>query len=201
MNATTLKTEALCWLRYVRKMDLICTEGGPWNSDVIGATDNSSIEVEVKTSRADLLAEFRSKTTKHAYYQTGLRFCPNYFYFLVPAEIEADALEIVPAKMPKAGIVVYHHPDARAGRRLDVVRKAQKLRTLKPTPAFKRQLMLRMGSELCGTHIALDGSRLIQEVQDIKDTLVKALVSDQGPAEWEYVDDEADANQGSVQSD
>lgn len=200
MNATLLKTEALCWLRYVRKMDLICTEGGPWNSDVIGTTDNFSIEVEVKTSRADLLAEFRNKTSKHAYYQTGQRFCPTYFYFLVPSEIEADALEIIPDRMPKAGIVVYHNPDARAGRRLNVVRMAKKLRTLKPTPAFKRQVMLRMGSELCGAHIALDGSRLIHEVQDIKDSLIKALISDHGPAEWEDVD-ETDTNQGTVRSD
>jgi hypothetical protein len=202
MNSTILKTEALAWLRFVKKMDLICTEGGPWNSDVIGCTETMSVEVETKISRADLLAEFRKKTTKHAYYETGERWCPNFFYFLVPEELGPSTVETVTEKMPKAGVLIYK-PDMwpglkdrlLIGRRLIVLKSAQRLRKHKPTEKFKRQLMLRMGSELASLHAVTNSLREISEVEAIKTAIVDALVSTQGLAEWEKEPDEANPNE------
>jgi hypothetical protein len=206
MNSTILKTEALCFLRYVKKMDLVCTEGGPWNSDVLGTTDSYSIEIEVKTSRADLLAEFRNKKAKHSSYGTGDRWCPNYFYFLVPPELAESTAVLVAERMPKAGVLsllgVFTNSSRRAdGRKLVVVRKARKLRDRKPTDSFKRQIMLRMGSELCGMHLALDRLRadLITGVDAIKGAVVDAIVSTEGLQEWEQEPNETYANEGSVQ--
>lgn len=208
MKTTLLKTEALCWLRYVKKMDYLCTEGGPWNSDVIGCCDGYSIEVEIKVSRADLLAEFRNKKTKHAYYETGARFVPNYFYFLVPPELLESAKEIVAEKMPKAGILSITNPHLPDGRKIVVWRKAQNLRgDLKPTDKFKRQVMLRMGSELCGMHIALDKSAkgdeaAIHAVETVKRAVIEAIVSTTEPPDWEKVDAaDQTSDQGAVQPD
>lgn len=202
MNSTILKAEAMAWLRFVKKMDLLCTEGGPWNSDVIGCTDTTSIEVETKISRADLLAEFRKKEHKHSYYETGERWCPNFFYFLVPLELGADAVEIATKKMPKAGVLVFTNVQGSGlllGRRLAILKPARRLRKHKPTEKFKRQLMLRMGSELASLHAFANSLREISEVEMVKSAIVDALTSTQGLAEWEKEPDEANANQGSGQ--
>jgi hypothetical protein len=198
MKAAILKTEALCWLRYVKKMDYVCTEGGPWSSDVIGVCEGYSLEVEIKVSRADLLAEFRNKKAKHAYYETGARFAPNYFYFLVPPELLEVAMEIIPEKAPRAGILSVGNPLLPDGRRIVVWRRAQNLRgKLKPTESFKRQLMLRMGSELCGLHIALDRTANGQEaailkVDEIKRAVVDAIITTGPVSEWEEEPDATD---------
>lgn len=155
-----LKTEALCWLRFGKKLDLVATEVGRWSADVLGCNDNYSIEVEVKTSKADLKREFANKSTKHYLYGNASDAIgpsagvPNYFYFFVPSEMEADALALVGEHAPKAGVAVYEEP-ARArldGKLTRVARKAQKLHDNKPTARFKRTVLLRMGSELCGRY-------------------------------------------------
>lgn len=198
----------MAWLRFVKKMDLICTEGGPWNSDVIGCTETMSIEVETKISRADFLAEFRKKKNKHAYYGTGERWCPNFFYFLVPEELGSSTVSTVTEKMPRAGVLIYkpdmwlghHKPQLLIGRRLVVLKSAQRLRKHKPTEKFKRQLMLRMGSELASLYAFANSLREISEVEAVKTAIVDTLVSTQGLAEWENEPDEANTNeQGSSQ--
>jgi hypothetical protein len=193
VNSAILKAEGLAWLRFVKKMDFICSEGGPWNSDVIGCTQTTSIEVETKISRADLLAEFRKKKSKHAYYQTGMASMPNFFYFLVPEEIGASTVETVTEKMPKAGVLVYKENwggiKVPVGRRLVVVKKAQRLRKHKPAESFRRQLMLRMGSELASLHVFANSLREISEVETVKTAIVDAIISTQGLAEWEQEPD------------
>lgn len=196
MNSAVLKAEAMAWLRFVKKMDLICTEGGPWNSDVIGCTETASIEVETKISRADLLAEFRKKERKHSYYETGERWCPNFFYFLVPEEIADSTIQTVTEKMPRAGVLAFK-PGLTdlIGRRLVVVKKAQRLRKHKPTDKFKRQLMLRMGSELASLHVFANSLREISEVEAVKIAIVEAATSSQGLAEWETEPNEENPDQ------
>jgi hypothetical protein len=111
----TLHTEALAWLRYGKRMPIVCTEAGKWNADVLGMNSKMCIEVEVKHSISDLRADFRNKAHKHYLYQqanpkhaTGYEKgwhtnIPNFFYFLTPAELKDKALEIIADKAPYAG--------------------------------------------------------------------------------------------------
>lgn len=194
MNSALLKTEALCYLRFNRGMDYVCTEAGYWSADVIGADENTVIEIEVKVSRADLLAEFRNKKSKHAYYQQLTNWSPNYFYFLVPIELAPEACEIVKEKFPKAGVLTYKYPTLRPGERLKVVRNPQKLHGNKPFPKFVRSIRRRASSELCGLHIALDDLRngktpiTIEQIESIKNRIIDSLVQALGVAEWEHDD-------------
>lgn len=160
-DAYTLKTEAMCWLRFGKKLDFVATEAGRWQADVLGCNDNYSVEVEVKTSKADLKREFVNKSTKHFLYAAagdgkGGPSVPNYFYFFVPSEMEADALKEIEEHAPKAGLAVYEEPQRATldGKKTRIVRKAQKLHDQKPSERFKRTLLLRMGSELCGRYVA-----------------------------------------------
>lgn len=154
MNSDTLKNEAMAWLRYVKKNVLVCSEAGRWSADVLGLTRTAATEVEVKVSRSDLKAEFRTKAGKHSRYlnpESNFRHVPNYLYFFVTSELESAALEIVGAGNPKAGVAVWPEGVNRlAGQNLLVSRPATKLHEHKPSPAFKRVALMRMGSELCG---------------------------------------------------
>jgi hypothetical protein len=191
MDSGTLKTAALAWLRYVKKMDFVCTEGGRWSADVLGVNDNYSIEVEVKVSVADLKREFTTKQTKHFYYNNGLQFAPAYFYFAVPPEIAEKALEIVQEHCPKAGLLVLTFPGL-WGQGFTVSKKAQRLNKAKPTEAFKRAVMLRMGSEVCGLHLALEKLKKksveLEDVRSLRDAVIETLIQVMGPGPWEFED-------------
>lgn len=158
MNALDLKTEALCWLRFGKKMEYVCTEGGYWEADVLGLSEKFAIEVEVKMSRQDLKREFRSKASKHYLYNnvdgSPSKQVPNYFYFYVPAELEAAAMEIIGSECPKAGLAIYEPFGwARDGKKTRVAKRPTKLHDTPPTSNFIHTVLLRMGSELCGRYL------------------------------------------------
>lgn len=163
ITSSVLKTAALGWLRYGKRMPVVCTEVGRWNADVIGVSPQEAIEVEVKVSKADLRAEFRNKRAKHFLYANAQEksiHVPNRFYILVPAHLGDDALEIVQAEAPKAGLLAleaegagpYHRGDIR------VLKKAEKLKDTPPSRAFLVAAMMRCSSELCGLHVLTDES-------------------------------------------
>lgn len=184
MDSGRLKTEALCWLRYTKQLDYVCTEGGAWSSDVLGACRNYIVEVEVKVSRADILAEFRNKKTKYAYYESIQRFTPNYFYFLVPQDLAPEASMLLEEKYPKAGVLTYRYPRNRPGTRLMCTRPGKQLHKEKPTDKFLRSIWRRMASELCGMHIALDAlTDKIGPVEDLKKKIVETVEWAQGSEE------------------
>lgn len=157
MDSYVLKTEALCWLRFGKKMLLVCTEGGSWSADVLGLADDHSVEIEVKVSKSDLKREFLTKAHKHYVYnlaEHGVgRQVPNYFYFYVPPELETDALKIIEAECPKAGLAVYDPTINLDGRKTRVTRRATKLHDRAPSQHFKNTVLRRMGSELCGRYV------------------------------------------------
>lgn len=158
MDSNTLKTEALCWMRFIKKMEFIATECGGWSADVLGVCDNFSIEIEVKVSKSDLKREFQNKASKHFLYNNGgtSRHVPNYFYFYVPLELEEAALALIAEHSPKAGLAVYENKtdNTMDGKRTRISKRPGKLHDRKPSDALKRVVLLRMGSELCGRHIA-----------------------------------------------
>jgi hypothetical protein len=158
LNTRSLHAEAMCWLRFGKRMPIVCTEVGPWNADILGLSDTMSIEVEIKQSRSDLLAEFRNKKAKHHQYanadQGPAAFVPNYFYFFVPEHLAEGTVKTVSELMPKAGIAVMTETNYLDGRNVRIAKKAQKLRDAPPRKGFIHTAMLRMSSELCGTILA-----------------------------------------------
>lgn len=155
MKTTRVKAEAIAWLRFGKRLPIVCTEVGNWYSDVLGVGRTSSVEVETKISKSDLKAEFRNKTTKHLIYQKadeGLgRTVPNYMYFMVPEELKEAALEIVGTGNPKAGVAIVME-DSVAGSNIIVVKPAVKLHSGKPSMQMTRAAIMRMSSELVGLH-------------------------------------------------
>ncbi len=72
MNSVQMKAAAMHWLRFRKQLNYVATECGFWSADVIGCDSEHLIEIEVKVSRADLMAEFRNKLEKHEYYPDPL---------------------------------------------------------------------------------------------------------------------------------
>lgn len=122
-----------------------------------------SVEVEIKKSRSDLLAEFRNKKAKHYVYanaDTGPgAWVPNYFYFYVPAALADDAKEIVTEQCPKAGIAVQTDTNYRDGKNTTIVKKPTRLRADPPRPGFIQTAIFRMSSQLCGQMVVEDELR------------------------------------------
>ena len=125
MKSSTLKAEGLAWLRYVKRADSIATEIGPYSADILGVNSSYSIEVEVKCTLADLKNDF--KKTKHILYQGNApgTFVPNFFYVMVPVDLEEKALVVLDEKGPKYGLLVFEeNKQVLAGRQCRVAREA-----------------------------------------------------------------------------
>lgn len=167
-DSSVLKTEALCWLRFGKKMPYVATEAGYWSADVLGVCEQFSVEVEVKMSIADLKREFTTKTAKHYLYANAesapSKGAPNYFYFYVPKELEEKALEIVGTEAPKAGLAVYEGGSWMDGKKTSIAHRPTKLHARPPSPAFIKTVLNRMGSELCGRYLAQQ--RFFQHMTD-----------------------------------
>lgn len=104
---------AMSWLRYRKRVDLICTECFLMNNciaDVVGATDENIYEIEIKRSMQDLKRDFETKEHKHDVYSMKYRaetILPNYFFFLVPSLLADQAREFLQTKNPKYGLLAF----------------------------------------------------------------------------------------------
>lgn len=122
---------------------------------------NRFIEVEVKVSKSDLLADF--KKGKHEVYldywknskEAGLtKWIPQEFYFAVPAALLGYARNVVEG-LPY-GVMEYTHSDPRAfgrihpwGDRMHVAVQASRLHRFPPSEKVLNDVVKRMSSELC----------------------------------------------------
>jgi len=160
MNALDLKTEALCWLRFRARMLYVATEVA--YADVLACDEKRSIEIEVKTTFADLRADFQKP--KHRQYgkpqpEVPLPHVhpnplePNQFYFLVPCDLEERAQKHLEELGSFAGLMVAK-PNPYGKPELTILRTAKKLHARPPCDAMKRQLLMRMGSEICRARMA-----------------------------------------------
>lgn len=156
MNSTILKKEALFWLRYKKRYELVCTEVrvGHGIADVYAIGPDwkeptSAIEIETKISAGDLRRDFEDKSAKHFAIKSETRFSPNYFYFMVPMDLKELALELVAQHNPKYGVLTLGKYDFEP---LIVVKKASKLHKERPTNHIIGNAVLRMGSEICLLH-------------------------------------------------
>lgn len=153
-----IKYQAMLWLRLRQRCPFIATEAGPNSADVLGISEKRMIEIEVKTSKADFLADFRKY--KHKNY-TGQTYCgsawdvqwiPNQFYYAVPDEMIDVCREILERKN-SSGESYEKYGLISAGS-FTVVKRAKKLHDREPTSHAKFSLALRMGSELLRFHEA-----------------------------------------------
>lgn len=148
-----LHLEALAWLRYGKRLPLLCTEVGAFNADILALNGDYSLEVEIKRSKADLLRDFTKP--KHFLYNSGSTsaFVPNYFYYLVPQSLADKAKEIIKEKAPKAGLAVVSEDVAKKlGERIRVAIRPTKIHDSKPTMRLIQTALMRMSSELVGLH-------------------------------------------------
>lgn len=174
MTATRLKAQALAWLRYGKRLPIVCTEVGNWYADVLGLGRTSSVEVETKISKSDLRAEFKNKKGKHFIYQNspeGGSFVPNYFYVLVPESLQEAALEIVGEGNPLAGVAAVTETGE-----VRILKAATKLHSKPPGPRITRAALLRMSSELTGLHATNETLRgqLFKRVDELIDGAMAA---------------------------
>lgn len=192
-NSGYLKTLALCWLRYGKKMPIVCTECGSWNADVMGVSPTTAIEVETKISKNDLKAEFRNKTAKHFTYQNvkeGVSV-PNYFYILVPECLKDEAVAIASEGNSKAGVITCESgvPEWTFYDRsmISVAKKAQKLKDTPPSRRLIMSAMMRATSELCGTHLALRSMEMnfTNTIEHLRTNVVKAAFRSSGGTDFE----------------
>lgn len=176
MNSHTLRTEALCWIRYTKQFPIVTTEVGRWNADVLGISDDLMIECEIKVSLSDLKADFKNKKTKHFSYlnvDKWTQSVPNYMYFYVPKSLEEDAVKVVTELAPKYGVAVYEPGLALGTKMIDgkktyVAKRPTKLHDSKPNIRSIKEAIARMSSQICGLHILQE--KFVKGVQEsIKD--------------------------------
>jgi hypothetical protein len=177
-----LHTEALCWLRFGKRLPIVCTEVGPWHADVLGISDKMVVEVEIKKSKSDLRADFRNKKTKHFTYSEAEKFpgqfVPNYLYYYVPQGLKEYALKVIAEEAPKAGLAVQMETNYLDGRNTEIVKKPIRLRATPPAPGFVRMAMQRMSSELCGRHVVYDElvSRITSSFETIEQSALDTVI-------------------------
>lgn len=157
-TAPYLKSLAINWLRYGKRLPLVCSEVGGWNADVLGLSPQIAVEVETKISKSDIKAEFDKKTAKHWLYANpkSTSSIPNYFYFLVPEHLADFTRQFLEDKMPKAGVISALKPPSNAKHydktMLAVVKRATKIKDGPPTKYMFVTTLLRCSSELAGLY-------------------------------------------------
>jgi len=155
-------------------MPLVATETGYWNGDVIGIDSNKSIEIEIKTNKQDLKRDFVTKQNKHYIYQHGeqTRYTPNFFYFLVPKELEMDAVKLCLEEAPQYGVLVANKKEkplqkSKGKKRrkrtsentyegISVAKKPVRLHLNEPSDDLKDMVLKRLSSELCRAYLAYE---------------------------------------------
>lgn len=186
MNSGVLKTEAMCWLRYGKRMPIVATEAGHFSADVLGISRDMSIEIEVKVSKADLKRDF-DKVAKHLHYEKGTSSSPSFFYFFVPEELVETAEALVKEKAPKYGIAVYNPGAGMAGKCTRIHKKPQRLNPDPPSHRYVHTALMRMSSELCGMHLAFDtvSDNLLERLKKIPELVLQVAVRAAGTLDHE----------------
>lgn len=142
-----LKFEALKWLRWQQRCPWMATEVGEWNADVLGCNSKKMIEIEIKISYSDMRNELHKPkhhfygATKDSIIKSQARWVPNQFYFAVPDDLIAKAVEFSETKFGGSYGVIS----------LTEFKVYKRARVLHDRPPDQRVILttsLRMGSEL-----------------------------------------------------
>lgn len=125
MDSELLKTEILKHFRF-KKQYIICgteVNNGIEIADVLLSNGNNIIEIEIKISYSDFLADFKKR--KHIKNKNGIRFflyCHK-FYYCVPAEIKEKCLNYLKENNYKYGLYCFNGE-------LTLIKKCSKLQNL-----------------------------------------------------------------------
>ena len=110
------------YYRYIRHFPLVATEVGVLSNyfaDVIAATPNDVIEVEIKTSLEDFEHEFKSKDSKHSLYlnelinpgkklqNTVYKMMPNRLFYAVENRLIRENI-FIPIIFSVLGVIYYN---------------------------------------------------------------------------------------------
>jgi hypothetical protein len=152
MNSVSLKEVALWWLKFEKRMTHICTEFGTFNSDVYGACETRSMEIETKVSMSDLRYDFEKR--KHHIYANPANCAghypsmhiPNYFFFLVPQKLAEQAISLCDEKGPKYGVLVYDPLE-------ESWRRPRRIHKEVPHKDVFARMAARMSNEIIATHM------------------------------------------------
>lgn len=169
----SLHTEAMAWLRYCKQLPIVTTEVGNFSADVLGISFDTSIEVEVKKSYSDFLADFSNKKAKHYCYfgqpresfadyekdDRPFSWKPNFFFFCVELEIADRCKEYLDKYKHPAGLIT-REVAAKApygvGHGITYRRKPVRLHDHKPSEKVIRLAIARMSSQICGLSVRND---------------------------------------------
>jgi hypothetical protein len=197
VTSLQLKAHALAWLRYGKRMPLVCTEVGRWNADVMGFSASMAVEVETKTTMADLRREFQTKVAKQYLYSHAqpTSEVPNTFYFMVPAAIEEAAIAYVTEHAPKMGVAVLAEGASRWDRdAVKVAKRASKLKDTPPSQVMVQMAISRASSELAGLYFfnAEATRKLVDSVETGIADVVRLAARASGTLDYETPVDDLD---------
>jgi len=140
----------LCaYFRFSRGVGQIATEVGEFNSDFLAIRKGNMFEIEIKTSKADLNADFKKR--KHTIYEQDKSvWTPNYFYFAVPNNL----VEYAFAKCVDNNYGVLEILESGPWKeRVRVVKRAKKLHNRFAPEKVKYYLINRLSSEMANLRI------------------------------------------------
>ncbi len=104
MDSNYMKAHTMGYLRFQRMCIYCATECGDYSADILGYNGKELIEVEVKVSYSDFLADFKKK--KHrAYKRPRFLWVPHRFYFAVPEKIVEKCSLYIKEKKLKYGLI------------------------------------------------------------------------------------------------
>jgi len=174
----TCTTDLLALLRFKKSMNIVATEVKYNNciSDVLGTVNNKIYEYEVKTSKEDLKRDFnktigiskrrvakkdRAKYKgylKHEVYNNkkASMFVPHYFYFVVPQELEEEALKVC-EKHKKYGVLVWNPDGKRIEQKFASKKRASALNKDTLNKRVVEKIIRRATSELINLRMKSDG--------------------------------------------
>lgn len=158
-----MKAHVMAYLRFKRRCIYCATEMGVYHADVLGYNERKLIEVEVKTSKSDFMADFKKQKHKRRLYG----YTPHFFYFAVPESLREVCNTFLKEKYPAYGLLVVKDTSKKGKSTLKsylpqgtpsvvVARNAKRLHNTEINPLVYREFALRMSSELvacsCGMY-------------------------------------------------
>lgn len=116
ISSFNIKCALLNYFRFERQYICVdeCFSGFREYADVLVDTGKAFREIEIKTSKADLLKDKKKK--KHDIYKGKHKFYKpewgvNYFYICVPRELKEYAEKWIEEVNPKYGLIIYWQVD------------------------------------------------------------------------------------------
>lgn len=178
-----LKAELMKYFRYEKGMVFVCSEGINC-SDINAINDKCLVEVEVKISKADFRREFEAATLnngnywkekKHQFYahpeQAFSSYkIPNKYYFCVPDEMAAWAMEYLKDKNPKYGLLIYDVNITGKTSKIRLSKGARQLQKEPPSQDVWRQIGMRVTSEMISLKVKCN--EVLKELEAVKKSVL-----------------------------